>query len=106
VLYFLPELVSGAALPLIAAAYLAFALGWSIAAALLCFAAIWYGAEMLLASVAGWHLTLLYPLHGLVRDALLPIIWINAWLGSDFVWRGNAMSVEDDAVPADLTATD
>ena len=105
-LYFLPELVSGAALPLIAAAYVALTLDWSIPAALLCFAAIWYGAEMLLASVAGWHLTILYPLHGLVRDALLPIIWINAWLGSDFVWRGNAMSVEDDAVPADLTATD
>jgi ceramide glucosyltransferase len=105
-LYFLPELLSGAALPLLAVAYLAVTAGLSIPSSLLAFTAIWFGAEMLLAAAAGWHLTLLYPLHGLVRDLLLPVVWVNAFLSSDFIWRGNAMSVDDEAIAADLTTAD
>jgi ceramide glucosyltransferase len=32
-----------------------------------------------------------------MRDLLLPALWIDAWIGTDFVWRGNAMSVADDS---------
>jgi hypothetical protein len=28
----------------------------------------------------------------LVRDLLLPVLWISALLGDDFVWRGNQMT--------------
>lgn len=59
---------------------------------------VWYGAEMLLAAIAGWHLPLLYPLHALVRDAMLPVLWIEGWRGHDFVWRGNAMSVDESSM--------
>jgi ceramide glucosyltransferase len=31
------------------------------------------------------------PLAWAVRDLLLPAIWLNGWLGSAFVWRGNQM---------------
>ena len=60
---------------------------------------------MMLARVAGWHVTPLYPLQGLLRDALLPLLWINGWLNTGFVWRGNQMSA-DGAVPVDLTVAD
>jgi ceramide glucosyltransferase len=105
-LYFVPELLSGAALPLIAVAWAAGALGWPIPDTLLAFSALWYGAEAMLAHAAGWPLTPVYPLHGLVRDLMLPLLWVRAWQNRGFVWRGNAMSVDDDAVPADLTAAD
>jgi ceramide glucosyltransferase len=105
-LYFAPEILSGAALPLMAVAFLAAGLGLSVPAALLLFGVIWYGAEVLLAHVAGWPVTLLYPVHGLTRDLLLPLLWVDAWRNSGFVWRGNQMSVDDDALPADLTAAD
>jgi ceramide glucosyltransferase len=59
-----------------------------------------------LTHVAGWPVTLLYPLHGLTRDLLLPLLWVDAWRNNGFVWRGNQMSVDDDALPADLTAAD
>jgi ceramide glucosyltransferase len=104
--YFLPELLSGAFFPLLAVALLAAALGWSVIASVLAFATAWYGAEILLTRTAGWPLTALYPLYGLVRDLMLPALWIDAWLNNGFVWRGNPMSVDDDAVPADLTAAD
>jgi ceramide glucosyltransferase len=105
-LFFAPELLSGAALPLIATALLAAALGRSVPGAVVAFAMVWYGAEFLLARTAGWPVTALYPVHGLVRDLLLPLLWLNAWRNSGFVWRGNQMSVDDEAISADLTAAD
>jgi ceramide glucosyltransferase len=105
-LYFAPELLSGAALPLVATALLAAALGRSIPGAVVAFGMVWYGAEFILARIAGWPVTALYPIHGLVRDLLLPLLWVNAWRNSGFVWRGNQMSVDDEAIPADLTTAD
>ena len=92
------ELTSGAALPLVAVAVLAAATGYSAIAAGAVFVALWYGAEMLLAATAGWHLPLLYPLHAMLRDAMLPVLWIEGWRTGGFVWRGSAMSVDDGRV--------
>jgi hypothetical protein len=27
---------------------------------------------------------------------LLPLLWIDAWIGTDFVWRGHQMSIATD----------
>jgi ceramide glucosyltransferase len=91
--YFLPEIVSGALLPLLAAAYGSAALGLPVLAGVGLTAAIWYGGEMLLAAAAGWHLGALYPLHALVRDLLIPVLWIDAWRDTAFIWRGNEVPV-------------
>ncbi len=93
-LYFLPEILSGGVLPMIAAAIVASAVGLpaTLCAGLL--GVVWYGGEMLLAAAAEWHLPALYPLYGLARDLLLPVLFIDALRSSDFVWRGNAMQVE------------
>jgi ceramide glucosyltransferase len=96
-LYFVPEILGGAVLPLIAAGYAAQAVAVSVPGTVAALAAAWYGAEMALARVAGWHLTPLYPVHALLRDLLLPALWIEAWVGTDFVWRGNRMSIAADA---------
>jgi ceramide glucosyltransferase len=93
-LYFLPEILSGGVWPTIAVAIVAHALGFSAMAAALVFAACWYGGEMLLAAAADWPLTALSPLCALVRDLLLPVLFVSALHGNDFVWRGNEMQVE------------
>jgi ceramide glucosyltransferase len=93
-LYFLPEVLSGAILPMIAAAIVADAAGLSPVLTVGLLGALWYGAEMLLSLVADWHVSMLYPLYGLLRDLLLPVLFVNAMGGSDFVWRGNEMQVE------------
>jgi ceramide glucosyltransferase len=41
--------------------------------------------------MAGWHLSMRSPLAWMLRDMLLPMIWMGGWLGRDFVWRGNQM---------------
>jgi len=79
---------------MIAAAMVAGAEGLSPALGAGVLGAVWYGGEMLLAAAAEWHLPFLYPLYGLARDCLLPVLFFKALGGSDFVWRGNEMQVE------------
>jgi ceramide glucosyltransferase len=93
-LYFLPEALCGALLPTILVAYVASAFHWPPALCVAGFATVWYGAEMALALAAGWHVPALYPLYGLVRDLLLPALFVGALRGNGFVWRGNQMQVE------------
>jgi ceramide glucosyltransferase len=93
-LYFLPEALSGGVLPMIALGFLCAAIGWPPASSVGVFGALWYGGEMLLAAAAGWHCSALYPLYGLLRDLLLPFLFVTALRGDDFVWRGNEMQVE------------
>ena len=99
-LFFVPEILGGAAFPLLAAGYAAEAAAISGPLVVAALAAIWYGAEMALARAAHWHLSPLYPLHALLRDLLLPALWVDAWIGTEFVWRGNPMSVAADAPTA------
>ena len=93
-IYFLPEILSGGVLPIICAAILAHALGWPVLAFISAFALLWYGSEMTLAAASGWHVSPLHPLYGLIRDLMLPALFVAALRGNDFIWRGNAMQVE------------
>ena len=51
-------------------------------------------APKLLCPAAGWHLSLLSPFAWMLRDVMLPVLWIDGWR-SQFVWRGNAMRAGD-----------
>ena len=92
--YFLPELLAGGVPAMICAAIAAHAFDWPILACIVTFLLFWYGSEMALAAASGWHVSLLHPLYGLIRDLMLPVLFVGALRGSDFVWRGNAMQVE------------
>jgi ceramide glucosyltransferase len=93
-IFFLPELFSGGALPTICAAFVAHAFGWPVFVCIVAFMLFWYGSEMALATASGWHVSALHPFYGLIRDLMLPALFVSALRGNDFVWRGNAMQVE------------
>lgn len=99
-LFFLPEVLSGSAVPLIAAAYAAETFEVSSVGVALTLAMAWYGCEAVLARAAGWHMTTLSPIAWMVRDAVLPLLWVTAWLSNSFSWRGNDMRLAG-AVPSD-----
>jgi ceramide glucosyltransferase len=86
--YFALELLAGGLWPLVMFAYLAAALGLPLASSL-AFAALWFGCEALLMRAAGWHMSYRSPAAWLLRDLLLPALWVGGWLGSGFVWRGH-----------------
>ncbi len=91
--YFLPEALSGGVLPMIALAAAAPAFGLPLLPTVVSFGLFWYGSETLFAVVAGWHVSTRYPLVCLARDVLLPVLFVSALRGDDFVWRGNEMQV-------------
>ena len=58
------------------------------------YVALWYLAEVFLALRAGWPM----GAHGVallvLRDLLMPAIWLTTFLGRGFEWRGTAMAPE------------
>jgi len=92
-LYFVPEIFSGAAFPAASAALTALALDLPVTGSLGLFLVAWYGSEALFVRAAGWHFRAFSPLPWILRDLLLPVLWVQAWTGSEFVWRGHAMTV-------------
>jgi ceramide glucosyltransferase len=91
--FFVPEIISGSVFPILAGAYAAARLDLSVAATVALLVVAWYGAEAVLAGVAGWHLSWRLLVALVLRDLLLPALWIGAVLGDEFVWHGNAMSL-------------
>jgi ceramide glucosyltransferase len=89
--FYLLEALAGGALPLALAAYVIVALGLPLLVVLLPFV-IWYGAEAMLAYLASWHLGWRSPFAWMVRDLLLPLLWILGWLGTGVTWRGHHIS--------------
>jgi ceramide glucosyltransferase len=93
--FFALEILSGLAAPL---ACLLFA-GWmlelgefDVASVAGAYAGVWLAAEAWLAAAVGWHLTWRSPLLWLLREALLPVLILQAWLGRSLSWRGNEMT--------------
>jgi ceramide glucosyltransferase len=95
-LYYAPEIVAGSALPCLAAAYAASMLDLNVAAATLGAALVWYGPEALLARRNGWHFSWRMPLLFVFRDLILPVIYIDAWITDEFLWRGNEMTMHQE----------
>ena len=98
--YFALEILTGGLFPLGAAAYVADAVEVSTAALVAGLAVVWYGSEVLLARASGWHVSPWSPVTGLVRDALLPIVWIHAWFSDGYAWRGNEISTVESTARA------
>jgi hypothetical protein len=92
--------------PMPTLAIAAAATGWPIGEVLAAFATMWYGAEVALAFAAGWDRPAFYAIHGALRDLLLPAIWPFGLMGTEFVWRGNAMSLLDDDIAEDAIVED
>jgi ceramide glucosyltransferase len=89
--YFAPEILTCSFLPIGAGIFAADSMGIHPVIAAIALLSVWYGSEAVLARLAGWHLTRLSPAAWLFRDLLIPAVWVAAWAGSSFNWRGNDM---------------
>ncbi|WP_298429235.1 ceramide glucosyltransferase [Rhodoblastus sp.] len=92
-----PEILAGSLPPMLAAAYAARDFGFEPWSAVALVAAVWHLPEALANWRLGWPTTWLSPLTYLLRDLLFPVMWIDGWLGDDFEWLGNSMTVREAA---------
>lgn len=88
---FLAEPLTGAALPLVAFSAATLGLGWP-AGLIAIYAALWYGAEWALMRVAGWPAGAQNMAATVLRDAMIPALWLAAWRKSSFEWQGNQLN--------------
>jgi ceramide glucosyltransferase len=93
--FFALEILSGLVAPL-ACLLLA---GWmleldelDVASVAAAYTLVWLAAEAWLAAAVGWHLTWRSPLLWLLREALLPVLIVQAWLGKSMSWRGTEIT--------------
>jgi ceramide glucosyltransferase len=100
-LYFAPELLTTSLFAIVPAGFAAPEFGLNAPLAMVLAALFWYGAEAALTCAAGWPLKWSSAAAWIVRDLALPWLWVQGWVDKPFVWRGNVMSVDDDALATD-----
>jgi len=91
--FYAPEILTSSLLPLASGVFAAAMLGLPPGSSAVVLLVLWYGTEASLAQAAEWHLSWRSPLLWMLRDLMIPAVWTNGWLGSQFVWRGNRMRV-------------
>jgi ceramide glucosyltransferase len=89
------EITVGAVAPMLAGAYAARDFGFEPWTAALLVALMFALPEMVANRILRWPTNWLSPLAYIVRDWIFAVVWIDGWLGDDFVWLGNSMTVRD-----------
>ena len=105
-LYFTPELLTGALLPVTAGVMGIGLTGGDVLLAAGALAGTWYAAEAVLSHHAKWSLTAWSPLAWIVRDLLIPVIWIRGWTARAYEWRGNTISISREGELVELPIDD
>lgn len=93
---FYPEILAGAFVPSLVTAMALLVSGWSgvLAPAMIAFWVVWFGAELALAAACRWPGGWRMPFALALRDALVVALWIGAFSGRSFTWKGNALQME------------
>jgi ceramide glucosyltransferase len=91
--YFLPEILTGSLPPALAGAFAGVLIDGPATVISVGMVSVWLGAETVLARAAGWPLSWRSPFAWLVRDLLIPLIWVRAYTASGYEWRGNRISI-------------
>jgi ceramide glucosyltransferase len=100
-LFFAPEILSGATVPLAAGLIAGAAAGISLPLIAIGLLGLWYGAEAALAASKGWPLSWRLVAAFALRDAMIPALWLMAWTAGRTIWRGNAMRIRFERVPSE-----
>jgi ceramide glucosyltransferase len=94
------EILSGLVAPLVGLVAWLWSLEFDetdVFAAVCGYVLIWFAAEAWLALSVGWHISWRSPLLWMLRELLLPILVLQAWLGTSSRWRDNDLAAADNA---------
>jgi ceramide glucosyltransferase len=92
---FLPEILTGGLLPAAALVVGLLSLEIAVLPIIGIYLSAWYGLEFVLCRYAGWPTSWRFVPHSLLRDALLPALWVGALTSNTFEWQGHTMRVDE-----------
>ena len=92
--FYLLEIFSGFLAPFLALLAASNALGQDVLGIGLAYALMWFLIEWWLTATVDWHMSWRMPFLWLLRELLIPVIWVMAWFGNSFEWRGHKMKVK------------
>jgi ceramide glucosyltransferase len=98
-LLFSLEIFTGGLLPLLVTVALV-VLHQAPALAIPAMAAIWYGLEWAVAASAGWPISPMEFPVWILRDTLIPAVWLAAYASRGFVWRSTRVEPNSKPVAA------
>lgn len=95
--FFVPEALLGLLPPLLFGLSAAAAGGFSLLTTAATIATAIYVPELVLAAARNWRVSRWSLPAMLVRDIMMPAIWLRGWLGGTVDWRGNRMMIGTDS---------
>ena len=90
-LEFAPEILTGCGVAALLVGVAAAALGLPVGVAILGFLTLWYAAELSMIALCHWPLGWATLPALVLRDALIPSLWVGAWIGTSFTWHGTEL---------------
>ena len=90
--FFYLEILSGIVFPALCL-LLACYLGGAAYSLILFYFFIWYFVEFSITSIVGWPFSLSQALAEIVRDLLLPVLWLSAFSSRGYEWQGHNVNI-------------
>ncbi len=90
--HFAPEFLTSSLIPLSAGVKIAVSNDLDAAGFAAAILAFWYATEALLARACGWHVGWRSPAAWLLRDIMIPIVWLVAHIRRGYAWQGKTIS--------------
>lgn len=107
-LEFAPEILTGCGVPLLSAGLAAYGFDFPVLPTVSILFAAWYVPEILMAAFCRWPANASMAAALIIRDGLIPALWVAAWMSRNFTWRGNGIEVDgqvESAGPRAFTST-
>jgi ceramide glucosyltransferase len=91
--YYAPEFMNGSFVAVLSGVFAAQGLGYDPFLVAAIIVSILHGSELILSRICGFVVEWRMPLAFLIRDLMLPVIFIDGLIFDDFSWHGEAMTV-------------
>ncbi len=91
--FFYLEILSGVVFPALCLFLACYFSGLSYSLLLFYFV-LWYLTEFLVTSVVGWPFSFAQAFADIVRDLLLPVLWLTTFFKHDYEWQGHNVNLK------------
>ena len=94
-LFFIPEVMNGSFIAALAGAYASINYGYDPLLSVVTIVLSLHSGEMILAKICGFFVDWRMPIALLIRDLMLPIMFIDALLVDEYTWHGEKIKIKE-----------